>query len=214
MTSPSSSSFRTYDRAACVTFRKTNEAFGGLSNMASGYPIVVDDVLIRTCEALYQALRFPTHADIQQRIIDQKSPMAAKMVSKPYRAEFCRPDWHEIRVNVMRWCIRAKLVCSFDRFAGLLLATGDKSIVEDSARDTFWGARPSGDERLEGQNVLGRLLMELRENVRHGMIHRPMRLEPMTIADFVLLQKPIGLLQEVPTEPQRPSSIHPRLFDE
>jgi hypothetical protein len=31
--------FRTYHRKDIIVFRKTNEKFGGLSNMAPGYPI-------------------------------------------------------------------------------------------------------------------------------------------------------------------------------
>ena len=39
----------------CVTFRKTREEYGGLSNMASGYPIYIGKKKILTSEALYQA---------------------------------------------------------------------------------------------------------------------------------------------------------------
>jgi predicted NAD-dependent protein-ADP-ribosyltransferase YbiA (DUF1768 family) len=50
---------RTYQTKDVVRFRKTNEKFGGLSNMAPGFPIVVLGYRIRTSEALYQACRFP-----------------------------------------------------------------------------------------------------------------------------------------------------------
>lgn len=45
----------------------------------------------------------------------------------------------------------------------LLLSTADKQIVEISRKDPFWGAVPVGPDNLVGQNVLGKLLMELRE---------------------------------------------------
>ena len=35
---------RTYNRQDCITFRKTAERFGGLSNMAGGYPLFVNGV--------------------------------------------------------------------------------------------------------------------------------------------------------------------------
>ena len=155
--------FRTYKTDECVSFRKTNEEFGGLSNMAGGYPVVVNDIYIRTSEALYQAMRFPDYPDIQKEIIKQKSPMTAKMVSKKYRAEKTRADWDQKRVAIMKWSIKVKLLQNLDTFGTLLLNTGNKSIVEESRRDQFWGAKRIDNNLLEGTNALGRLLMELRE---------------------------------------------------
>ena len=40
-----------------VVVYKTKEVFGGLSNMASGYPLQINGVCILTTEALYQACR-------------------------------------------------------------------------------------------------------------------------------------------------------------
>ncbi|MCZ2075827.1 MAG: NADAR family protein [Bryobacterales bacterium] len=129
--------FRTYRRDECVTFRKTDEPFGGLSNMAPGYPLCVNGVPIGTAEAIYQACRFPYRPDVQRLIIGQTSPMTAKMRSKPYR-EDTRPDWESVRVTIMRWSLRVKLVQNWNKFAALLLETGDKPIVEDSRKDDFW----------------------------------------------------------------------------
>lgn len=102
----------TYVRAKSVVFLKTKEKYGGLSNMRAGFPLRVNGIEIRTSEALYQVCRFPDHPEVQRLIIEQNSPMAAKNVSKPHRAEKCRPDWDEVMVEVMRWCLRVKLaVC-------------------------------------------------------------------------------------------------------
>lgn len=157
--------FRTYDRHASVVFSKTTEAFGGLSNMAPGFPIWILGVKIRTSEAIYQACRFPHMPDVQRLIIEQTSPMTAKMRSKPYRKD-SRADWDVVRVPIMKWCLRLKLIQNWDKFGDLLLATGDKPIVEYSAKDEFWGARQSDSGELHGKNVLGRLLMELREKIK------------------------------------------------
>ena len=78
---------RTYSRKDSVVFLKTDAPFGGLSNMAGGYPIHVNGVRILTSEALYQACRFPHLPDVQKLIISQISPMTAKMRSKPYRKD-------------------------------------------------------------------------------------------------------------------------------
>lgn len=180
---------RTYRAGEVVRFRRTADAFGGLSNMAPGFPVDLLGHRIRTSEALYQACRFPHLPEVQRLIIDERSPMTAKMRSKPYRAE-SRPDWEMVRVSVMRWCLRVKLVHNWRRFATLLLSTGDRPIVEDSRKDRYWGAVPQDDDLLNGQNMLGRLLMELREKLRHA----PTDLRtvyPLGIAGFTLVGEPI-----------------------
>ena len=54
------------------------------------------------------------------------------------------------------------------RFSRALMATGDLPIVEVSSRDPFWGARPEpGDgSLLRGANVTGKVLTELRDELR------------------------------------------------
>jgi len=185
----SQAEFREYARDQVVSFRKTTEDFGGLSNMAPGYPIEISGYKIRTSEALYQACRFPHLPHVQRMIIEETSPMTAKMRSKPYRDD-SRPDWDDVRIKIMRWCLRAKLLHNWTAFSELLLATGDRPIVEDSRKDDYWGAKGGEDNLLAGRNVLGRLLMELREVVRTN----PDRLEelfPLDIPDFVLLGEAI-----------------------
>jgi ribA/ribD-fused uncharacterized protein len=128
---------KVYNANESCIFRKTKEMFGGLSNMASGYPLTVNGIHILTSEALYQACRYPHLPDIQEKIIREKSPMAAKMVGKPYRNN-SRPDWDETRVKIMSWCIRIKLAQNYTEFGKLLESTLDKYIVEDSHKDDFW----------------------------------------------------------------------------
>jgi ribA/ribD-fused uncharacterized protein len=181
--------FRTYAIDECVSFRKTDEEFGGLSNMAGGYPIVVNGIYIRTSEALYQALRFTDYPDIQKEIIEQKSPMTAKMVSKKYRNEKTRSDWDTKRVAIMKWCLRVKLIQNLDSFGRLLLKSEDKPIVEESGKDQFWGAKRIDDETLEGTNALGRLLMELREVYKQGQFDVVL---PININNFRLYGQDIG----------------------
>jgi type I restriction enzyme S subunit len=185
-----SDQIRTYDRASSVVFLKTKEKWGGLSNMAGGYPLRVNGLRILTSEALYQVCRFPHKPEVQRLIIEQASPMAAKMKSKPFRKD-SRPDWDQVRVRIMRWCLRVKLAQNWTKFGALLESTGDRPIVELSVKDDFWGAKPAGDATLVGRNVLGRLLMELREDARTGGQSAFGRVEPLDIPDFCLDARPI-----------------------
>lgn len=143
--------------------------------MAGGYPIYVNGGMVRTSEALYQTFRFPHNHGIQQEILDCKSPMSAKMVSKKYR-EHTRSDWDEVRVHAMWWCLLAKMHTHRYKFESLLQSTGEDPIVELSRKDPFWGAKAQPDGTLRGSNVLGRLLMELRKIVDLDMWGLP--LEP------------------------------------
>lgn len=195
---PEKSQLRTYVRSEVVVFYKTKEAFGGLSNMAAGYPLQINGVHILTTEALYQACRYPHMSDVQRQIIGQHSPMTAKMKSKPHRKN-SRPDWDEIRHKVMRWCLRVKLAQNYEEFGRLLLATGSQPIVEQSRKDDYWGAKVADDtgntgDTLVGQNVLGRLLMELREKLRDDMEGVLKTVPPLGISDFMLLGKPIEIV--------------------
>lgn len=182
---------RTYHRLECITFRKTAEKFGGLSNMAGGYLLNVNGVKILTSEALYQACRFPHLPEVQRLIIAERSPMTAKMKSKPHRGN-SRVDWDIVRTKVMRWCLQVKLVQNWDQFSKLLLETGDLSIVEDSRKDDFWGAKPADEEILIGANVLGRLLMQVREQIKSGEITSKTIVKPLPIQDFLLYGQEIS----------------------
>lgn len=183
--------FRTYNRENCITFRKTTEKFGGLSNMAGGYPLLINDVKILTSEAIYQACRFPHLPEVQKLIIAEKSPMTAKMVSKPYR-DNSRPDWDIVRTKIMRWCLQVKLIQNWDKFSRLLLETEELPIVEDSWKDDFWGAKLKEGNTLIGANVLGRLLMQLREQIKSEKITPKTTVMPLSITDFLLYGQEIN----------------------
>ncbi len=168
---------QTYERDKSAVFCKTREQYGGYSNMAAGFPLVVNGVAIRTSEALYQALRFPAHPEVQREVIEKKSPMAAKMVAK-HHAALTRPDWEVIRVPVMWFALRVKLAQHWRSFGALLQSSGGLPIVELSHKDTFWGAVVQPDGTLVGENVLGRLLDKLRavsmdESTSHIVVPLP-----------------------------------------
>jgi len=187
-----------YRASDCCVFRKTKEHYGGLSNMASGFPLKVNGVHILSSEALYQACRFPLLPEIQEKIIKEKSPMSAKMVCKPYRTN-TRDDWDETRIKIMRWCLRVKLAQNFSEFGKLLESTYDKSIVEDSIKDDFWGAiRQKPDENiLKGTNALGRLLMELRQLYNENRYsYNLFVIEPLNIPNFKFFGNDIRTIDE------------------
>lgn len=181
---------RQYDIRNAAAFKKTTEQWGGLSNMAAGYPVVVNDVVIKTVESLYQACRFPHLPEVQEKIISQESPMTAKMVGKPFKNQ-SRDDWLAVRILIMKWCLRVKLAQNWDKFSSLLISTSDMDIIEISNRDDFWGAKPTEPNICVGINALGRLLMELRGQVLHNSKERFMVVPPLAIKHFKLYNQDI-----------------------
>ena len=182
---------KTYDLSNVVSFLKTDEEYGGLSNMAAKrFPLIVNGIKIDNTEILYQICRFPNNVEIQQIILNEKSPMGAKMKSKKYRKEYTREDFELVKVDIMYWCLLVKLASNPMTFGRLLEKTGDKDIVEISKKDPFWGAKKDRDnERIViGQNILGKLLMRLRtyylENKSSTKI---LKVKPLEISNFLLL---------------------------
>ncbi|MFP4096027.1 MAG: NADAR family protein [Cyclobacteriaceae bacterium] len=152
-----------YDPANVCAFKKVNEQWGEFSNMAA-FPLNVNRVEVRTSEALYQAMRYPHLPEVQQEIIAQKSPMAAKMKSKPHR----KSDTHQLfldhQLGVMEWCVRLKIAQHYAAFSSLFRQTEGRAIVEDSHKDKFWGAvRDQNTGLLVGENQLGRILTKIRD---------------------------------------------------
>ena len=188
------SSKRIYEQKNVVSFSRVNGKFGGLSNMSSDYPLFVNEVQVRSVEALYQACKFPLFPQIQDRILRQRSAMMAKQVSRQYNA-FVRQDWEKVKFDVMYWCLQIKLLQNKTGFASILRETGVKTIVEYSSKDEIWGAKSIGNGLLEGINAQGRLLMKLRENyILKGVL--PRVIHPLNITGFLLLGHPVGDVYE------------------
>lgn len=184
-------SMRIYSISDSIVFKKTKEAFGGLSNMAAGYSVRVNDVIIPTSEHLYQACRFPGHPALQWDIISEKSPMKAKWIGRA-NIKLTRPDWDKIQFKVMQWAIEVKLSQNWEAFSGLLRSTENKDIVELTHTPKVWGAVKKG-EHLEGVNALGRLLMHLRETYVAAN-NRIYCVEPLDIPQFNFMGIPIGII--------------------
>jgi len=153
-----------------ITITKVKEESGWLSCM-SPYPVDYAGKSYRTCEALFQALRFENHPEIQDEIINQKSPMGAKMKARKNRDKLNRGvKWDEdpSDIPLMKKCLKLKLE-QHPELKEKLIATGNAEIIEDctthdreSAR--FWGAVKKDKEWI-GENVFGKLWMEIREEL-------------------------------------------------
>ncbi len=117
--------------------------------------------------------------DIETRIkiLAAPTPTEAKRLGgPPSRGGIVqlRPRWdEEVRYQVMAEVLRAKFTCRVER-EQKLLATGDAVLEEGNDwHDTHWGICYCSTHGGTGENHLGRLLMELRAQMRHhGGLHR------------------------------------------
>lgn len=71
-----------------------------------------------------------------------------------------RIDWEACKVPIMREALLAKIE-QHPRIKSILLSTGDCAIVEHTTNDAYWGDGCDG----QGQNMLGKLLMEIRNSL-------------------------------------------------
>ena len=139
-----------------IHFYKESDAYGEFSNFAR-YPIVIDDVMWYSSEHYFQAMKFPHDRDYQEKIRTTKACYKIKRLGHTRQIEL-RPDWEDVKEDVMMIALRAK----FDQYPDLkqlLLSTADKSLVEHTDKDNYWGDAGDGS----GLNRLGDLLVELRE---------------------------------------------------
>lgn len=155
---------RKYLLQDCAGFRYTRDPYGAFHNPCPGFRVVVEGVEIGSTEAYYQALRFPDAPEIQREVLAQTVPIHSKRKAYEF-LEHSRDDWLLVNVAVMRHALRLKLSQHHGAISGLLLQSADRPIVEISVRDDFWGAKPDLNGVAVGRNVLGRLWMELREEI-------------------------------------------------
>ncbi len=75
-----------------------------------------------------------------------------------------RPDWDEVRVDVMRGLLKQKF--SIPEYREKLWATRGLELVEGNVwHDKFWGVCICEECGSKGENQLGKLLMEIREEL-------------------------------------------------
>lgn len=141
-----------------VNFYRIADEFGCFSNFAA-YPITLDGERWPTSEHYFQAQKFDD-AGHREAIRSAKSPMIAARMGRS-RTKPLRRDWESVKVSIMIDAVRAKFT-QHGELREILLATGDATIVEHTANDSYWGDGGDGS----GKNMLGQVLMQVRQELR------------------------------------------------
>jgi N-glycosidase YbiA len=133
-------------------------AAAGHGQLSNFHPstIYIDGKAYPTVEHAYQA--YKTLNESSREIIRKaKTPGEAKKLG---RALELRPDWEIVRISLMRRFLLQKFENPLLR--DYLLSTGDSELIHNNTwNDRFWGVC-----RGSGQNWLGKLLMEVREEYK------------------------------------------------
>ena len=141
--------------------------------------LIIDDIKYKSVEHYYQSQKFvKTCPDFSNIIIGQTTPGKAFYLAKQIKRNRYKwmkdlniiiddhthakiePEWDHIKVKIMEKALEAKFT-NLD-LKNILIKTGTKNIYEDSPRDSFWGLGTNG----EGLNMLGLLLVKLRDKLR------------------------------------------------
>lgn len=171
---------------APIYIRKTKDPYGWMGNM-SPYPVEYQHIKFRTAEALFQWFRFseddfayeynPILSNkrrvVRQAIIEAKSPMGAKMAAKSAvdLMVYDPRSWSD------KMTMLSVLDLKFSQHPDLkqkLIDTGTTMIYEDCSKrpnesGLFWGVEILPDGTHRGDNILGSLLMHLRQ--QYGVVH-------------------------------------------
>ena len=155
-----------YPAEQTICFTTTAAEWGILSNFAKT-PMVVNGVEFACVEQLYHYIRLNNEHE-RAEYLKLTPNMGLKMKAKAFKKRGVeRSDWREIAVDVMRFCLNHKYANS-EVFRKELERSKGKYIVEDESnrkkRPDSWGAVfDTATGEYYGKNIMGRLLMELRE---------------------------------------------------
>ena len=147
----------TLDTGSQVFFYEQDHYY--LSNF-SAFMVCWSDSVFPTSEHAYHWAKFPDDPLKRAAIRVASSAHEAFKMAERWK-QYRREDWDLVKVDIMRKILREK-VRQHDYVRRKLLETGDRELVENSWRDDFWGWGPNRD----GRNMLGRLWMEIRDEIR------------------------------------------------
>ena len=139
-----------------------NYAF--LSNFFSGAPFEdCNGQVWKTSEHYYQAMK-STDFVIRESIRECKTAGEAKILGSPENLDI-RLDWNNVNVGIMTIALKMKFDQNSKYKKYLLQTEGYKLVEGNWWHDNFWGdCYCDKCENIKGQNMLGKLLMRLRDN--------------------------------------------------
>lgn len=148
-----------------IRFYRANEKpYGAFSNLYKR-EVLFEGIVYPTSEHAYQAGK-ALKVEVKEWILAAPTPALAAMAAHGLYTWDVVPNWASIKFDRMRGVLRAKFEQHAD-LAALLVSTGSARLVEsanvDNAVNRTWG-----EVNGKGKNMLGVMLMELREQLSQG----------------------------------------------
>lgn len=148
-----------------IHFYRSNEKPYGVFSNLHRTPVFFEGREFPTAEHAYQAGKASKEA-VREWILSAPTPSLAAMAAHGLYTWDIVPSWSRIKFDRMKDVLRAKFTQHEDLRA-LLLSTGEARLVEagttNNAVNRLWG-----EVNGKGQNMLGVLLMEVRNELRKG----------------------------------------------
>ncbi|MBS9439923.1 NADAR family protein [Photorhabdus noenieputensis] len=141
-----------------IYFYKVNEPYGCFSNF-SKHGLAVNGVYWPTVEHYFQANKF-FDVNIRENIRRLNLPRDAANAGRD-RKKPLRTDWEEVKDNIMRFAVLEKFK-QHKEIREILLSTGNTRLIEHTKNDFYWADGGDGS----GKNMLGIILMEVREQLK------------------------------------------------
>lgn len=148
-----------------ISFYRANEKPYGVFSNLYRRAFIFDGQEYPTAEHAYQAGKARKEA-VRDWILSAPSPSLVAMAAHGLYTWDITPNWSRIKFDRMRNVLRAKFTQHED-LKELLISTGDARLVEVPRTDNRVN-RTWGEVNGKGQNMLGLLLMEVRQEIgRH-----------------------------------------------
>jgi len=148
-----------------IRFYRANEKpYGAFSNLYRR-PVFFEGTIFPTSEHAYQAGK-ARKPEVRAWLLAAPSPALVAMAAHGLYTWDIVPDWAATKFDRMRQIVAAKFSQHPD-LADLLMSTGESRLVESATVDNAVN-RTWGEVNGRGQNMLGIMLMEVRDALRSG----------------------------------------------
>lgn len=155
-------------------YRASERPYGAFSNLYRR-PIVFEGETFPTGEHAYQAGK-ARKREVRAWLMSAPSPALLAMAAHGLYYWDVAPGWSTTKFDRMRNVLRAKFVQHED-LRDLLLSTANARLVESASVDNEVN-RTWGEVNGVGKNMLGKLLMEVRDELHKGSV----ALQPYLVA--------------------------------
>ena len=133
--------------------------FGYCFSNFAAFSVVWRDRVWQTSEHAFQAACFDDEAVIEEIYNATSAHDALKLAIK--YLDQARPTWKDDRLRIMKEICKAKLD-QHPYIQKSLRQSGEAELIEDSPKDEYWGRGTD----WKGENNLGKIWMELREEIK------------------------------------------------